>query len=69
MATSQWLSGYYCNEHLVTALFQLQGPEFSLGCSKFMQTGMVAPCEITKGCGGPVCPFYISWIVGDLFVL
>lgn len=66
MATSQWQSGYYHNEHLVTALLQLQGQEFSLGCSKFMQTWTVAPCEIAEGFEGPACPFYTSWILGDL---
>lgn len=45
MATSQGLSGYCHNEHLVTALFQLQGQEFPLGCPEFM----AALCEITKG--------------------
>lgn len=45
METSQWLSGYYCNEHLLTALFQLQRQACSLGCSEFMRTWMVPPCD------------------------
>lgn len=36
--------GHCCNEHLVMALFQLQGQEFSLGCPELIQT-----CKITKG--------------------
>lgn len=66
METSQWLNSYYCNEHLLTALLQLQGQATLTGMFRVCVSLCVAPYEITKGLVDPVCPLHMSWILRDL---
>lgn len=48
MEPSPWLNGHYCSEHLCTALFQLQGHAYSLGCSKLVHAWVVSPERVLK---------------------